>query len=183
MKQIKIKDELKRFEAALGKTSLTAEQKRNYMSVKENLLKRETSSRYLASGQTGMITRYRHGERVWHGMEVEDELYTGVESRRINGLTKIGEFTVCMPSNSAKNFMPSAFLALQQLGFNREVKHPVLVEFRLASPDVSAAYDKLLKCHIVTAVLYHDVQNTLRELEQEQRWLEDCLKTQPQIAI
>lgn len=183
MRQTKIKDELKRFETVLGKTSLTAEQKRNYMLVKENLLKCETSSRYWASGQTGMITRYRNDERVWHGAEAEDELYTGVEPRRIHGLTKIGEFKVYMPSGSAEKFMPSAFLALQQLGFNREVKHPVLVEFRLASPDVSAAYDKLLKCHIATAVLYHDVQSTLLELEQEQRWIEACLETQPQIAI
>ena len=183
MNKKQIQDELKRFETILGKTSLTAEQKGKYLEIKKNLLNQEATSHYWASGKTGMITRYRHGAPVWYGSEVEDELYTGVESRRIQGLSKIGELTVYMPSKSADKFQPSSFLALQQVGFSRDVKHPVLVEFRFGSPDVAANYDRILQCHAVTAILYHDVQHTLQELEQEHNWLDTCLRNRPQITL
>ena len=153
------------------------------MNIKAELLECNKRAHCWKSSLVKQITRYRNGKPVYYGMEADDELYTGVESRRVNGLTKIGEFTVYLPGESADRFCPSSFLAVMQLGFNRDLKHQVLVEFRFPSADISACYDKILECHKVTAILYHDVQNLLQELEQEQGWLEEHLRTRPQIDI
>lgn len=185
MKKNLIQDKLKRFEEALGKTTLTAEQKRKYLNIKSELLKRENISRRRRFPLLETVTRYRNGEPVWYGVEAEDELYAGVEPRRVHGLTKIGEFTVYLPSKSADKFCPSAFLTMLQIGFdfNRDMKYQILVEFRFPSADVSACYDKILECHVVTAVIYHDVQHIMSELEQERSWLEQHLHICPRLTL
>ena len=62
MSKTKFQDELKRFEIALGKTTLTAEQERKYMNIKAELLECNKRAHCWKSSLVKPITRYRNGK-------------------------------------------------------------------------------------------------------------------------